>query len=69
LEARRAGDGTLDFQRRSNWTAAKVAEGNGLAEVEEPADGAVPVLRDALEGEDPLVREHARWALERLRWA
>ena len=44
-----------------------VGIGNWLASVEKPPDEAVVVLRDALEDEDTLVREHAVWALERLR--
>jgi epoxyqueuosine reductase QueG len=40
-----------------------VAMGNWLAAVDEPAQEAVAVLRDALEDEEPLVREHAAWAL------
>jgi epoxyqueuosine reductase QueG len=48
-----------------NLSAAKVVEGNWLAEVEDPPEEAVDVLREALEDEEPLVREHARWALER----
>jgi epoxyqueuosine reductase len=59
--------------RRAGYAGLKrnvaLALGNWLASVDEPADGAVAVLRDALEDEEPLVREHARWALERLRWA
>jgi len=41
-----------------------VAMGNWLATVDEPPKEAVAVLRDALEDEEPLVQEHARWALE-----
>jgi HEAT repeat protein len=37
--------------------------GNWLAEVDEPPEEAVAVLREALEDEEPLVREHAAWAL------
>ena len=44
-----------------------VAMGNWLAEVDEPPEAAVAVLRDALEGEGELVREHAAWALGRVR--
>lgn len=40
--------------------------GNWLAEVDEPPVEAGAVLRDALEDEEPLVREHAAWALERI---
>jgi HEAT repeat protein len=43
-----------------------VALGNWLADMqEEPPEEAAAVLRDALEDEDPLVREHAAWALGR----
>ena len=42
-----------------------VAMGNWLASVDEPPDATVAVLRDALEAEEPLVREHAAWAPER----
>jgi epoxyqueuosine reductase len=42
-----------------------VALGNWLASVDEAPDEAVAVLREALEDEEPLVREHAAWALER----
>ncbi|MEJ2187795.1 MAG: 4Fe-4S double cluster binding domain-containing protein, partial [Gemmatimonadota bacterium] len=48
-----------------NWSAANVAEGNWLAVADEAPEEAVDLLREALEDEDPLVREHARWALER----
>ncbi len=40
-----------------------VAMGNWLASVDQPPGDAVAVLRDALEDEEPLVRQHARWAL------
>jgi hypothetical protein len=40
--------------------------GKWLAGVDEPPEEAVAVLRDALEDEEPLVREHAVWALEQL---
>lgn len=43
-----------------------VAMGNWLAELDEPPAEAVAVLRDALEDESELVREHAAWALERM---
>ncbi len=42
-----------------------VALGNWLAGLDEPPEEAVAVLREALEGDDPLVREHASWALGR----
>jgi HEAT repeat protein len=38
--------------------------GNWLASVDESPAEAVAVLRDALEDESELVREHAAWALE-----
>ena len=44
-----------------------VAMGNWFASVEEPPDEAVAVLRGAVEEEERLVREHAAWALKRLR--
>ena len=40
-----------------------VALGNWLASMGEPPEEAVAVLRDALEDESELVREHAAWAL------
>ncbi len=43
-----------------------VAIGNWLSSVDEPPEEAVAVLRDALEDEEPLVREHAAWALGRV---
>ncbi len=51
-----------------NWSATEVAEGNWLASVEEAPEVAVlrdalAVLSDALENDEPLVREHAAWAL------
>lgn len=39
--------------------------GNWLVSVEEPPEEAVAVLRQALEDEEPLVREHVAWALGR----
>ena len=44
-----------------------VALGNWLASAEPPPAEAVGVLRDALEDESELVREHAAWALGRVR--
>ncbi len=44
---------------------AAVAMANWLATVDEPPEAAVAVLREALEDPEPLVREHAAWALER----
>ncbi len=43
-----------------------VALGNWLASVDEPPKEAVAALREALDGESGLVREHAAWALGRL---
>jgi epoxyqueuosine reductase len=43
-----------------------VAMGNWLSSVDEPPEEAVEVLRQALEDESELVREHAEWALGRL---
>ena len=40
-----------------------VALGNWLASADEPPSEAVAVLQDALEDEEPVVREHAAWAL------
>jgi HEAT repeat protein len=37
--------------------------GNWLASVDEPPEEAVAVLLEALEDPEPLVREHAAWAL------
>jgi epoxyqueuosine reductase len=42
-----------------------VGLGNWLASMDEPPPAAVAVLRDALEDESELVREHAAWALKR----
>jgi epoxyqueuosine reductase len=42
-----------------------VGMGNWLASVDEAPEEAVAVLRKALGDEEPLVREHAAWALER----
>ena len=54
--------------RRAGYAGFKrnvaVAMGNWLSQLEEPPEAAVAVLRDALEDEEPLVRQHARWALE-----
>jgi epoxyqueuosine reductase len=56
--------------RRAGYAAFRrnvaVGLGNWLASVEEPSEEAVAALRDALEDEKPLVREHAVWALEQL---
>lgn len=55
--------------RRAGYAGFKrnvaVAMGNWLASVEEPPEEALAVLRGALEDEEPLVREHAAWALQR----
>lgn len=37
--------------------------GNWLASLDQPPVEAMAVLRDALQDEEPLVREHAAWAL------
>lgn len=56
--------------RRAGYAGFKrnvaVAIGNWLASVDTPPDEAVAVLRQALEDPEPLVREHAAWALGRL---
>ena len=56
--------------RRAGYAGFKrnvaVALGNWLAHVHHPPEEAVRVLRDALEDEEPLVREHAAWALGRI---
>ena len=53
--------------RRAGYAGLKrnvaVAMGNWLADVDEPPAEAVAVLREALEDPEPLVREHAAWAL------
>jgi epoxyqueuosine reductase len=55
--------------RRAGYAGFKrnvaVGMGNWLASVDEPPEEALAVLREALEDEEPLVREHAAWALER----
>jgi hypothetical protein len=55
---RRAGYG--GFKRN-----VAVALGNWLAATDAPPADARDVLREAQADEDPLVREHAEWALER----
>jgi hypothetical protein len=54
--------------RRAGYAGFKrnvaVAIGNWLAGLDESPEEAVLVLREALEDEEPLVREHAAWALE-----
>jgi epoxyqueuosine reductase len=56
--------------RRAGYAGFKrnvaVAMGNWLASVDEPSEAAVAAGREALEDEEPLVREHAVWALEQL---
>ncbi|MEJ2216895.1 MAG: hypothetical protein P8099_09795 [Gemmatimonadota bacterium] len=42
-----------------------MAIGNWLTEADKPPKEAVAVLRVAAEEDDPLVPEHAAWALER----
>jgi epoxyqueuosine reductase len=53
--------------RRAGYVGLKrnvaVALGNWLASVDEAPEAAVGALREALEDEEPLVREHAAWAL------
>ena len=44
-----------------------VALGNWLAELDEPPEAAVAVLREPLGDESELVREHAAWTLARPR--
>jgi epoxyqueuosine reductase len=57
--------------RRAGYAGFKrnvaVAMGNWLAAVDEPAEDAVAVLREAIEDEELLVRQHAAWALGRRR--
>ena len=57
--------------RRAGYAGFKrnvaVALGNWLASVDEVPEEAVAVLREALEDESELVREHAAWALNRAR--
>jgi epoxyqueuosine reductase len=48
-----------------NWSAAEVAAGNWVAATDDPPVEVMVVLREALEDEEPLVREHAAWALKR----
>ncbi len=55
--------------RRAGYAGFKrnvaVAMGNWLASADETREEAVAVLRQALEDEEALVREHAAWSLER----
>lgn len=55
--------------RRAGYAGFKrnvaVAMGNWLATVDTPPEAAVAVLREAMADEEPLVREHAAWALSR----
>jgi epoxyqueuosine reductase QueG len=57
--------------RRAGYTGFRrnvaVAMGNWLASVDEPPTKVVAVLRTAQEDEEPMVREHAAWALEQAR--
>lgn len=57
--------------RRAGYAGLKrnvaVAMGNWLASVDEPPEKAMEVLRQSLDDEDPLVREHAAWALRQVR--
>jgi epoxyqueuosine reductase QueG len=41
-----------------------VAMGNWLASMDQPPEDALAVLQDALEDDDPVVGEHAAWALD-----
>jgi hypothetical protein len=41
--------------------------GTGWRRLDKPPEEAVAVLRGALEDEEPLVREHAAWALQQVR--
>jgi epoxyqueuosine reductase len=56
--------------RRAGYAGFKrnvvVALGNWLSSVEQPPEEAVAALYDALQDGEPLVREHAAWALEQL---
>ena len=52
-------------KRRGLLRNVAVALGNWLGSLEEPPKDAVAVLREALEDGEPLVREHAAWALSR----
>jgi epoxyqueuosine reductase len=54
------GAGYAGFKRN-----VAVAMGNWLVAVDDPPEEAVAALRDALADEDPLVREHAAWAMRR----
>lgn len=55
--------------RRAGYAGFKrnvaVAMGNWLAGVDAPPEEAVAVLREALDDDNPLVREHVAWALDR----
>ena len=57
--------------RRAGYTGFKrnvaVAMGNWLASVDEVPEDALAVLRDAVEHDEPLVGEHAGWALKQVR--
>ncbi len=58
--------------RRAGYAGFKrnvaVAMGNCLAGIEgDPPEAVVAALRDALEDETALVREHAAWALDQLK--
>lgn len=57
--------------RRAGYAGFKrnvaVAMGNWLASLDTPTEEAVAVLQDALEEGEPLVQEHAAWALARAR--
>jgi epoxyqueuosine reductase QueG len=57
--------------RRAGYAGLKrnvaVAMGNWFAALDAPPEDAVAALTDALQDEEPLVREHAAWALEQSR--
>lgn len=57
--------------RRAGYAGFKrnvaVALGNWLASVDEVPEDALAVLRDAIEHDEPLVGEHAAWALKQVR--
>ena len=56
--------------RRAGYSGFKrnvaVAMGNWLSSADDPPREAVAALEDALDNEEPLVHEHAAWALERI---
>lgn len=56
--------------RRAGYAGFKrnvaIAVGNWLASVDEAPEEAVAVLRNVLEDPEPLVREHAAWAVQQV---